>query len=765
MKKLKNKYILGVILSVVLAFFWIFLTVFLTKGKEISDFNETESIIFGVFVAVEVMTWSVAFAFAIMLGKKYHPKIQQVPEIDFSKRAKAEKRKESAVSIFVVVSAFLLQLAGIVFAKNFENKFTNSSIITAFVVSIVIPIILLAVNIILQKFKKSELDTQNVKEITEFILSHRESAEETTKQKESLLKKIIIKSQALAIVYGVCGIVFSVSLGMFCKIYGTDFLVPLFWVSVLFILCALSRIRVKQKVYEDEEKFYLSETEYPEIYKVTKKAADALGCKEEIKILLSDDCNAGISKKDNKYFITLGVVLLNIFTKEELYNVLLHEFSHVSEKNLCNVKLLNYNEWLCYGSTTNLFSAFIKWFFVFLDEKYKKEYFLYSYASSVINEETADKEMLKNGDKNVAASALIKLKYNELYDWETGTYDEECVFEPEKLQKGLVAKSIENLKSRIISRKEFWNRFIDIEILSRSASHPTLKMRLERLGVKNYEILPFENSGEYQNECKKALEQAETLLYEEKESLYEEGRNSIYLDSLEIIENWEKSGKPIIASEYADVVVALRQLGRNIEANECCKRAIDELSDIASSYAHFMYGCFLLHSFNDEGLNHIYKAIENSNFIEEGLENIGKFCCLTGNKEELEIYREKAVDLIQSANDKYIKIQFIDKKDVLVTENLPDGMLEDILSFIKSIDENKIRKIYLVRKVITDDFFTSVFIIDFEDDVDDEIKNKVMHKIFSYLDKCFDWQFSLFFFEEIGNVDIEKIENSCVFVK
>ena len=70
-----------------------------------------------------------------------------------------------------------------------------------------------------------------------------------------------------------------------------------------------------------------------------------------------------------------------------------------------------------------------------------------------------------------------------------------------------------------------------------------------------------------------------------------------------------------------------------------------------------------------------------------------------------------------------------------------------------------------MRKVITDDFFTSAFIIDFEDDVDDEIKNKVMHKIFSYLDKCFDWQFSLFFFEEIGNVDIEKIENSCVFVK
>ena len=90
-------------------------------------------------------------------------------------------------------------------------------------------------------------------------------------------------------------------------------------------------------------------------------------------------------------------------------------------------------------------------------------------------------------------------------------------------------------------------------------------------------------------------------------------------------------------------------------------------------------------------------------------------------------------------------------------------MLDDILSYIAKNDEDSIVSIYLVRKTITEDFFTSVFVIKFKSDISDDVQDKVMHKIFSYLDTCSSWQFSLFNFDEIKGIKFDKIPNSCVY--
>ena len=160
-----------------------------------------------------------------------------------------------------------------------------------------------------------------------------------------------------------------------------------------------------------------------------------------------------------------------------------------------------------------------------------------------------------------------------------------------------------------------------------------------------------------------------------------------------------------------------------------------------------------------------YKAIENNhNYIDEGLEIIGNFCCLTGQEEQLEIYRERAVALSEE-NKIHNEDSFLNKKDKLLKESLPDGMLEDILEHITSEHSDNIEKIYLVRKTITDDFFTSVFVIKIVPDTDDDTRYKILHKAFNYLDTCSDWQFSLFDYEDVNNVKIEDIAGSCVYTK
>lgn len=92
-------------------------------------------------------------------------------------------------------------------------------------------------------------------------------------------------------------------------------------------------------------------------------------------------------------------------------------------------------------------------------------------------------------------------------------------------------------------------------------------------------------------------------------------------------------------------------------------------------------------------------------------------------------------------------------------------MLDDILSHITSSYCENIEKIYLVRKTITDDFFSSVFVIKISSDTDDDIRYKILQKAFNYLDTCSEWQFSLFDYDDVKDVKIEAIPDSCVYSK
>jgi hypothetical protein len=94
--------------------------------------------------------------------------------------------------------------------------------------------------------------------------------------------------------------------------------------------------------------------------------------------------------------------------------------------------------------------------------------------------------------------------------------------------------------------------------------------------------------------------------------------------------------------------------------------------------------------------------------------------------------------------------------------------LEKILSYIKKIDENtSIETIRLIRKNISDNFFSSVVLIKFKKTAEEEEKQVIMQKTFNHLDAGYEWQFSLFDFDTLSaplRTKIEKINNSCVYI-
>lgn len=762
--KSNRKYYITIFSSIFLMFFWIILTVILTGGREIYEFTKRDSIIFGIFILTEFATIGVMCIALFKLTKNTKKNIPQAPPIPKTKYERAIHRRGIWLLVASYLITFIFMILGVIYAPHFAP---SSMVIFKVILTVSFALLplLIACNLFFKKRHVQKLEKMKVDEAQQFVIEHRNSAKEMAAEKLSFLKRCRMFTNIYAILLFVISILAAFSAGVTYSDTGVS--TVFYLLSAVICACALSRIRFSlPSAFYEENKSYVSKEDYPEIYALAKQAADALHCQGEIKLAIIGDCNAGIAKAKNIYSIQLGAILINLLSKEELYTVLLHEFAHVAADNAEGEKELSYYNWICNGGNSNFYSGFVSVMFLYPDILYTFHHSLYQYASALANETTADQVMGTLGEAKHAASALIKIKYYDLYSWEKGTRDEKCFYETEELNKTFLETEVNELKAAIPERKEFWNTLIESEILSRSASHPTLKMRLESLGVSTLELTDAQNPVSYNQECLKAIQQFEELLCTENVEQYKENRKIYYEESLKLVTDWENAGKPLVPEEYSDIDQALRKLGRNMEASALCDRAIEELDDAASCYAYFIKGCFLLHSYDASGIELIYHAIENnSNYIDEGLDVIGEFCCLVGREDDLATYRQRAVEIAQKKKDVYDESLILRKNDTLTSESLPLELHNNILKYISSIADNHIEKVYLVRKTITDDFFTSAFIVKFEKDTPIEIRSNIMHKIYSYLDTCSNWQFSLFEYESVKYIKFDDIENSCVYMK
>jgi len=571
------------------------------------------------------------------------------------------------------------------------------------------------------------------------------------------MESIYIISKIYALVLILCGVVFA-----FC--YQRSSVYPLL-VAFLLIKGGLANFytNVDNRQIEDAES--VTTEDYPVIYGLARKAAEAVGYNKEIKVSINAGFNAGIGTDDNCCLLQLGVLLINSLTQDELYAVLLHEFAHLNASSFYD-KNGNFYRWLSPPCLILPSEKLTKYMYDYLGTVWQFNYDMYAYSCSIMIETESDKTMALCGDAKIAASALIKLYYYNMYDWEKGTYDTVSPFVAEQYDRGMVKRELDAFGKAMENRAEFWNKLAEKEIISRSTTHPILRMRLETLGVSDIKVVKAALKESYKLEQAKSIEYVEDLITKnfETEEKYSEVREREYLGPKKRIEEWEEAGRPIVAEDYADIISDLRSLGRNIEAHKIAEQAMEVLDDAALHNAYFMYGAFLLHSFNDDGLEYVYEAVEsNFNYIHEGMNLVGAYCCMTGNEDRLEEYRQRVNVYGQDLEDKYEKTGYIMKEDTLTAEKLPDSMLEDILSFINTVDEGMIDRIHLVRKVITEDFFTSAFVITFLPEAEEKQMHRIMHKIFSYLDTCGDWQFSLFMNCDVPMASIIAVEHSLVY--
>jgi len=657
-------------------------------------------------------------------------------------------------------SAFLLAVLGIVW-HAFAPSQTAVIVLAALAV---LPLLFLAINLLLAKHYVSRINHAKFADMQSYMLAHRAEAERTS---VVLLKKLRGMRHATAI-YAIAlwllascaallgGMLYSVAswINMLCVLYtGTVF------------YAILARIRPRSVTELAPNAMILSRSEYPTLYATAERAAATLNCHGELTVLLSLGCNAGIVHDGNRFYLELGAIFLSQLSQEELYAICLHEFSHYSSKNKRAEREMRYGAWLTADREIPSVLLFSNNLFAYCDMRYLFHHMIYQYATSVTVETAADRDMAEHSSPEAAASALLKLYYEDRFRWESGVRDEVPVYAAEKPDPHYLRGYVEKLKQAIETRGADWDALADREILPNNASHPTLKMRLETLGVKHATCVWEDGTSAYRDERQRALDYADQKFCE-AQNTYERDRAECYLEPMRRVTEWEAAGMPISAETYADLITDLKQLGRHEEAEALCDRVMRELDVNSSPHAYFIKGYALLHRYDEAGIALVYHALENNhNYLEEGLQVIGEFCCITGREAELLEYRERARELAQKERDEYSETGVLSKHDRLSAEHMPDGMLEEILAYIRSVDCDLIQSIYLVRKTISESFFTSAFVIRFYGGTDQQ-RDEIMHKIFRYLDTYpVDWQFSLFDYFECRDIHFDKIEGSLVYRK
>ena len=672
------------------------------------------------------------------------------------------RMKKIGLYILSYLSAIIASVIGLIFKPSWSS---NAIVIAVLVALSVCPILLLITNIILSKRFVDKTNRSKVSDMNAFLVSHRNDAEKTAKEKLKELKRARLFAALYTLLIAILAVASATLGGVLAEFHPYAYTLCLIYSGLLF-LSIYTRIRKKDILVLDKNSIVISEKDYPLVHALARKAADSVGYKGDIVILLTWDCSASIFKDQKKSFLQLGVILLNVLSEDELYSILLHEFAHIANNEDAFREQL-YRKWIEEGGLGfDIISSVLSNIYVYFYVKYSFNYMIYKYASSVIDELKADSAMAKYSDKKIAVSALLKTHYSSMYSWESAVKNDRSIYESEELVADYLTNRISTFKQAILERHEFWNGLVSKEIIANNASHPTLKMRMDALGVDAIESVEISSSDEYLAEIKRILQFSEETIYNDRIKTYKKDRAEFFLEPLSRIEKWNEDGNPISAETYADIVTDLKAIGRHEEAEALCDRVLEQLPSLSSANAAFMKGSAMLYRYDENGMDLIYGAIEqNGNYIEEGLNILGAFCCMTGREKDLSEYRTKAAQLAQKHKDNDAQISFLSKNDKLTKETLPDGMLDEILAYIKSIDQDIIQNIYLVRKTVSDTFFASVFIIHFYGGTNAQ-RDDIMHKIFRFLDSHpTEWQFSLFDYFEYPEVKVEKIEGSLVFTK
>ena len=164
---MNRKNTIYIICASAMMFVWIFITVFLTGGRDISEFTKDDKTIFSVFIILEVLT---LVFLVICLSKIKQSTVNAV------KKPIDKRRSVIGVILFLVILASMC--GGIILRKHFSTS-PEGTLQAIAVTVFLLPVLCLAVSLISNAVYTGILNKRSFKENQAQWVSEREKAKET----------------------------------------------------------------------------------------------------------------------------------------------------------------------------------------------------------------------------------------------------------------------------------------------------------------------------------------------------------------------------------------------------------------------------------------------------------------------------------------------------------------------------------------------------------------------------------------------------------
>ncbi|MCH5147186.1 MAG: hypothetical protein J1F61_04160 [Clostridiales bacterium] len=282
----------------------------------------------------------------------------------------------------------------------------------------------------------------------------------------------------------------------------------------------------------------IRDKDFPLLYAVADRAAKAVGYTGKFHLRKDlEDYGISVTEEYGVVFVYLSPTILSIMTENELYCVLLHEFSHATNSD---------TKWYASFSSAvakfdsdgrGLLQKIKSVLFAKVEQTIYETADLYRTYSSLEQEQCADEAIKEYGDTQAYINCTAKdciltrflaapnpeLYYN-IYESETPVTD---YYEH---KRNLFEKALPTEYDRL-------EEVILRTLPGKSDSHPTLSMRMKSLGVADFDVFA-RPEGEYLEELNRFVSDCSKIYALDTET-WKENRKTDYIEVKERLEKFE----------------------------------------------------------------------------------------------------------------------------------------------------------------------------------------------------------------------------------
>ncbi len=442
--------------------------------------------------------------------------------------------------------------------------------------------------------------------------------------------------------------------------------------------------------------YLLDENRFPLIYKTVREAAEKSGCRFKVKIYCCGE-DASVSTYGRTAIICIHYLYAALLTRDELYNVMLHEFAHIVNADVTRSRTFATAEQRFESNESNPIVSLGKLILLNLFSlviEFKTQ--AYNTFANRSHEIEADKALKELGNPQSSINALAKTAMIGLFFSVPHRELDYDFFAPEKLTGDYALQELALfLKHRELHEKE-WRETLEKELPARVDSHPTFKSRMVALDCDEYDACQIETDCAYVAEQREIIGFADKIMNDNKGERYGEIRENAYVNRKKIIDEYEeaiKNGKEIPDNKLYEYIQAFFGVDDDI-ALKLADRAASLPNPTVAQY----YKANILFNRNDDGCIELLKAVaantDDYELAMSATKHLGEYALKTGNEELLKEYRSTTADVVQASLDKSERTRF-DKRSTVEKCDIDSAVLSEIINGIGEELLNEVTEIYV----------------------------------------------------------------------